>query len=886
MALSDLVVRMAADTATFQADMGKAVQIAERESKRIEGAFANLKKAGAAAFATISVGALVGEFRRLTDEMAKIDDQLQKGFGDAQGLSRFQQILKITGKSVSDLDAPMRGLIKLFNTAESESGRNSIALTNAKNAATALGLSWEDLKKQSPTQAIETLAKAFAQFPDDANKSAVAMGLFKDAGPEVITFLNDLIKYGDIAGKVTKEQAEAASNFRNELRRFSNESDNFKQAILSNLIPPMTDFMFEMRTAINLSGGFLQALFDIGAGAISLKSASDRLKEINAELAQVKKSQAEGGFFRELFFDDAARIRRLERQRSVAEVFKREQDKRDLPSFADVRGGVVGRTLEGFRLNERPARASGGGARTQELIDLAEQERRIVRAQQESLIAIDRDINRARLEALEAYHRSGILSDENYYKLRRELARQSFDEELRDIQGLIQNQQRAQADAAAKLAQAQKAGDVSGINSATRKEFDAKVELIKLDTRRQQLELKFAEENRRVTAEREEQLKTSQSVITQINAQVYEFLGNTARAAELRFDDQNRQRRDSIIANFGAGSSEARAFDQLRGLTIAQAQFNNEKEKLSLLQGQLSSEEERIQNSIRSGAIGELEALQKTSDARKRQLDVMNAQVLALEAIARASQNPTLILQAEQARIALERLRNESDLLAQKFESIFTDAFSDAFSDFITGAKSAKDAIKSFGDAVVREINGIIAKQLGQQLARSLGLSGNASGAGGGGGFFGFLASMFGGGGAAGAGAAGAGAAAGASDVFGVTLAAIAHSGRGPGDSETVRPVPSVAFADAPRFHAGIGANERAAVILKSESVLTRGQMQQLAPLSSVRDAVSINTARPGLTSGVSVSNTFNIAGPVDRRTMQQIAASAAQSLQTASRNL
>lgn len=61
--------------------------------------------------------------------------------------------------------------------------------------------------------------------------------------------------------------------------------------------------------------------------------------------------------------------------------------------------------------------------------------------------------------------------------------------------------------------------------------------------------------------------------------------------------------------------------------------------------------------------------------------------------------------------------------------------------------------------------------------------------------------------------------------------AAVNHSGYGPGDALTMRrAVHPAHFANAPRFHSGIGPGERAAVLRTDESVLTPGQMRQLAP--------------------------------------------------------
>lgn len=72
--------------------------------------------------------------------------------------------------------------------------------------------------------------------------------------------------------------------------------------------------------------------------------------------------------------------------------------------------------------------------------------------------------------------------------------------------------------------------------------------------------------------------------------------------------------------------------------------------------------------------------------------------------------------------------------------------------------------------------------------------------------------------------------------------AAILHTGGGPGETPAQRMLPSSVFTNAPRFHSGIGPGERAAVIRTDESVLTPGQMRQLAPVGgSAAPVVEIN---------------------------------------------
>jgi lambda family phage tail tape measure protein len=74
----------------------------------------------------------------------------------------------------------------------------------------------------------------------------------------------------------------------------------------------------------------------------------------------------------------------------------------------------------------------------------------------------------------------------------------------------------------------------------------------------------------------------------------------------------------------------------------------------------------------------------------------------------------------------------------------------------------------------------------------------------------------------------------------------VSHTGSGPGDVMPTRMLPASTWSGAPRFHSGIGPNERAAIITKDESVLTPGQMRQLAPAGGGPSAISVEIRNQG----------------------------------------
>jgi hypothetical protein len=98
-----------------------------------------------------------------------------------------------------------------------------------------------------------------------------------------------------------------------------------------------------------------------------------------------------------------------------------------------------------------------------------------------------------------------------------------------------------------------------------------------------------------------------------------------------------------------------------------------------------------------------------------------------LQAIAAKSSDPSDILKAKQLQVQLEQLEAQTDLVAKKFNDLFSDAFANALSDMATGAKSVKEAFLDMTKSITKSIADLAAKDLASQL---FGKGGFLSGAG------------------------------------------------------------------------------------------------------------------------------------------------------------
>lgn len=312
-----------------------------------------------------------------------------------------------------------------------------------------------------------------------------------------------------------------------------------------------------------------------------------------------------------------------------------------------------------------------------------------------------------------------------------------------------------------------------------------------------------------------------------------------ARVASARQQLADIQRdMDSQIALLQGAAEKAGSPDKKAGLNAQAASLQAKRDELTLTgelniaeqtrlakqaelrsrMGQvtdaLQNKEEALALAVQQGTLSATDGEEKKFAARAAALPQLEAILAAMRAIA-TTPDEVNALDAAQQKIAVLKVRTTE--LQQTLRDSVSGGFSQLFSDVATRAKSAGDAVRDFVGGIAKSMFDLISKRLGEQLMNSL--LGPANG-GAGGGLIGSAASFF-------------------MSMF--------HSGGVVGQGGGTMAVPLAAFAGAPRYHsggiAGLKPNERPAVLLDGEEVLTENDPRHINNLraSSGGSGVSIS---------------------------------------------
>lgn len=211
----------------------------------------------AAAAGAAATGAYVAA-NRIAESIAKYQDLADKTGETAQNIASLQTASDLSGVS---LDTVASASVRLTAALSKTDDESKLVAKGIK----ALGLSFDDFKKLSPAQQMDTLAKAFSGFADGPEKAAAAVAILGKAGADLLPFFNDLAEQGERQIRLTDEQIKRADDYTKAQARLKSEITAMAQVIVAESLPALTDLTGAFKDVIQEIAGTGKAATDLGS---------------------------------------------------------------------------------------------------------------------------------------------------------------------------------------------------------------------------------------------------------------------------------------------------------------------------------------------------------------------------------------------------------------------------------------------------------------------------------------------------------------------------------------------------------------------------------------------------------------------------------------------
>jgi len=582
----------------------------------------------------------------------------------------------------------------------------------ANRTFAAMGISVRDAAGniKDADQVFSEVATAFASYEDGPNKAAIGNALFKKSYQDIIPLLDqggaklqaNVDYYKKYAG-VTEEVAQQADEFNDTIKKLQLLTGSFARTLAAELLPSLQNVADEFLRSKEKGDQFKGTASDVaeflkGAAVVAAYTAQAFRGlglVIGATAAQLS-ALGHGDFKGVKFIGD-------EVKKDI------EESKKQLASFVDAINNTkkeTGTANNAFFFNrtittKRPAPSIGDTGAIGDAENLA---KKILDGQIKALeasIAREKDILSERADFLRDYFSEGLLSVEQYY----DQTQRSRDENLRAALADLDKEVAAAQAAKAKLSKA-----------ADREEVQNKINDIR--ERQANLTRDAATQERAFDRERDRAAQQYADQLDELNAKMLELAGNTAAAASIRFDSQNR-----ILANSLASARNQQGQDQLAAIkaaTVLQSRLNDEQLKFTRILDVVALKTSAIDLLQQNGSLTELDAINKRSEAYRAYIPLLEQVAAKYDVLAASATDPAsaagFAVNAAKIREQIAQMAVASDALAQKFRGVFVDAFADGITSLVTGAKTLKDVLKDVEKSIVQSISQIASKNISESL--------------------------------------------------------------------------------------------------------------------------------------------------------------------------
>lgn len=263
--IGSLVIKLAADTAEFQADLGRSARLLDKHASDMKASLQQVAGVARTAFAvvigTTSVAALRDFVTQTLETSAALQGLAEQTGASATALSGFAPVATISGTAMDAIGGSLAKLSKGLAGVDDETA-------GATKALQFLGIRAKDVSGnlRDPAEVMNDVALKLSEFEDGAGKTALAMELFGKSGASMLPFLKDLAENQDLNIRLTAQQIEEADNASKALARMKAETGFVAQTLVTAAIPSMTVLAQELKQVLfgtdDAVGGILRLRTD------------------------------------------------------------------------------------------------------------------------------------------------------------------------------------------------------------------------------------------------------------------------------------------------------------------------------------------------------------------------------------------------------------------------------------------------------------------------------------------------------------------------------------------------------------------------------------------------------------------------------------------------
>lgn len=213
-----------------------------------------------------------------------------------------------------------------------------------------------------------------------------------------------------------------------------------------------------------------------------------------------------------------------------------------------------------------------------------------------------------------------------------------------------------------------------------------------------------------------------QDSIKNLDIQIATLGEHSAQVAGIQFDLANKSLLAAAAETKDAGGAALQQrLDTLKSLQQAQADFNQELTDFNRIRTKESQDEQSLNDLKTSGAIDEITYDKQISDLRRQATKDLQDEYDQMSGLSQlfGDSLPKIKDQTAAAGLEIKNLAASTDELAKKLKNDFINDASDAFTAFVTGSKTAKQALTDFVGDIEKELIKLATNKLLEQLFSS-----------------------------------------------------------------------------------------------------------------------------------------------------------------------